>query len=72
MSGSIENGCGFLLGLAISLTALKILGLVSWSWFWVTFPVTFTVYFFAALGAGVFGFVALCFFVEFAIEGFRK
>lgn len=61
---SMASACAFLCGLALGLVCLKLLGLVSWSWFLVTLPVTFPVLFFAAVGAISFGVVAAFFFVE--------
>lgn len=61
---SMASACAFLCGLAISMVFLKLLGLVSWSWFLVTLPATVPVLFFAAVGAITFGTVAAFFFVE--------
>ena len=69
---SMSNACAFLSGLALALTALKLLGSLSWSWFFVLLPVTFPILFFAAVGAIAFGGVAAFFFVELATNGVRS
>lgn len=64
----MSSACAFLFGLALSMACLKLLGLLSWSWFLVTLPVTLPILFFATVGALVGGGVAVFFFVELACE----
>lgn len=66
---SMSSACAFLVGLAIALTLLKMLGVLSWPWFLVTLPATFPILFFAVVGAITFGTVAAFFFVELAVNG---
>lgn len=69
---SMSSACAFLIELAIALTLLKMLGVLSWPWFLVTLPATFPVLFFAAVGAITFGVVAAFFFVELIARGIRS
>lgn len=69
---SMSNACAVLVGLALALTILKLLGVLSWSWFLVTLPATFPVLFFAVVGAIVGGVVAAFFLVELIAKGIRS
>lgn len=69
---SMASACAFLSGLTLSMTGLKLLGLLSWSWILVTLPVTLPVLFFGAVGAIVFGGLAAFVFVELISRGIRS
>lgn len=69
---SMSSACAFLFGLALALTSLKFLGLLSWPWFLVTLPATFPILFFAIVGAIVGGTVAAFYWVELLARGIRS
>ena len=68
----MSNACEFLCWLAWSLTALKLIGVLSWSWFFVLLPVTFPILFFATVGAITLGGLAAFFFIELATVRMKR
>lgn len=58
-------GCGgILISLGVILVVLRGAGVIGWPWLWVTFPIWFTVFLFAAIVVLVFLFALIEAWVE--------